>query len=335
MTVQIAGPAATDSPAMPADDRLARLSPTGDPAQTLLKHVDPQSGALVQGIPAYVRPIPDSMIAGTQVIVYDRSGINFNYQTTLTQTTGIQQFTINGRQFDLNDFVGNPHAEALIQSAVPITVADDFDVARVVGTYSYNGGGNFSNQVLIGDTPQAFLTNPGYYVPVVEQDGYFTYDYANPNNRPPTFQQVTGLAAPHQPEATTAEEWLLVNNSRIFHPFHIHINPFFVTEVGQVSYDGTQWSMKRLAPDDPLGYVLDNWWDTVIIPPQGYVKIRFWFNIPDQKPATPGDSDSPFVIRDNANIFAAWVQHCHILRHEDRGMMMVVNVKPKAEDHSH
>ena len=73
----------------------------------------------------------------------------------------------------------------------------------------------------------------------------------------------------------------------------------------------------------------------VIIPPQGYVKIRFWFNIPDQKPATPGDSDSPFVIRDNANIFAAWVQHCHILRHEDRGMMMVVNVKPKAEDHSH
>jgi FtsP/CotA-like multicopper oxidase with cupredoxin domain len=335
MTVQITGPAATDSPLPPTNERLSQLSPTGDPAMTRLQRVNPDTGQLEQGIPNYVSPIPDSALSGSQVIVYDRSGINFNYQTTLTQTTSIQQFTINGRQFDLADFVGNPSANTLIQTAVPITVADDFDQAKVVGTYGYNGAGNFSNLVQIGDTSQAFLTNPGYYVPVVEKDGYFTYDYANPNNQPPSYQQITGLAAPHQPEATTAEEWLLINNSRIFHPFHIHINPFLVTEVGQVTHDGKQWSIRTLTPEEPLGYVLNNWMDVIIIPPQGYVKIRFWLNVPNQVPAAPGESGSDFVMKDNANIFAAWVQHCHILRHEDRGMMMVVSVKPKPESHSH
>ena len=35
------------------------------------------------------------------------------------------------------------------------------------------------------------------------------------------------------PVSTTQEEWLLINNSDLFHPFHIHISPFFVTEIGQ------------------------------------------------------------------------------------------------------
>ena len=337
MTIQITGSAVLDGPAPPSDERLNQLSPTGDPANTLLKKVDPATGDLVQGIPAYVSPIPDSAIAGSQVIVYDQSGIKFNYHTTVTQTTSIQQFTINGRQFDLADYVGNPDANALIQTAVPTTVADDFDQARIVGTYAFNGNGNYSNQVQIGDTAQAFFTNPGYYVPVVEKDGYYTYDYDGSANSPPTYRQVTGLPDPRQPEATTAQEWLLVNNSRIFHPFHIHINPFFVTEVGQVNYDSgsKQWGIKTLQPDDPLGHALNNWWDVIVIPPQGYVKIRFWVNIPDQKPRNPADPNSDYVINDNANVFAGWVQHCHILRHEDRGMMMVVNVRPKAESVMH
>lgn len=50
--------------------------------------------------------------------------------------------------------------------------------------------------------------------------------------------------------------------------------------------------------------------------------------------ACPPPPNSDFGIKDNANIFAAWMQHCHILRHEDRSMM-VVNVKPKAMGHEH
>ena len=69
----------------------------------------------------------------------------------------------------------------------------------------------------------------------------------------------------------------------------------------------------------------------IIIPPQGYVKIRLWLNMPDQKPRNPADPDTDFVVTENANAGGSWVYHCHILRHEDRGMMMVVSVRPKAE----
>ena len=37
---------------------------------------------------------------------------------------------------------------------------------------------------------------------------------------------------PSLPLARTAEEWILINNSDVSHPFHIHINPFFVVEGG-------------------------------------------------------------------------------------------------------
>lgn len=341
MTIQVTGTAASDSPPPPNDQRLNQLSPTGDPSTTLLKRVDDQ-GQLAPGIPAYVAPIADEDISNRQVIVFDQSGITFNYQRAITATeqsipTTIQQFWLNGRQFDLNDFVGNPNANALIQTPVPETVSDPY-TGRVLGSYTFKSG-KFTNQVTIDGQPAAYLTNPGYYVPVIEQDGYFNYDYGNVT-APPTFQQITGLDQPRQPEATTAEEWLVINNSRIFHPFHIHINPFFVTEVGQLSYDekSKTWQMKTLQPDDPLGYVLNNWLDVVTLPPQGYVKFRTWINMPDQTPAQPGNPDTDFIVKDNANIFGAWVYHCHILRHEDRGMMMVVSVKPKAMEssaHSH
>ena len=46
------------------------------------------------------------------------------------------------------------------------------------------------------------------------------------------------------------------------------------------------------------------WVDTVAIPPQGWVKVRQRF------PDFPG----------------LFVQHCHVLVHEDIGMMQLVNV---------
>ena len=343
-TINVEGPAVSGGPSPPSDERLSRLSPTtGDPANTLLMRAV-ADGSLEPGIPSYVSPITDADIAGTQVVVFDRSGIKFDYlayehsngQTTI-DTTGFNQFSLNGRQFDLLDFVGNPNATSLIQRPVPPNIANPFSSTdSLLGFYDYNAAGNYSNQVRISGQDMAFFTNPAYYVNVIPQPPppglarYYTYDNQNPAG-PPDYTKITGLTSPHQPEATTAEEWLLVNNSRIFHPFHIHISPFLVTEVGQVSYDSANgWSTRTLQKDDPLGYVLDNWWDTIVIPPHGYIKIRLWLNIPDQKPSDPGDPNSGFTIQENANVFGSWVYHCHILRHEDRGMMMVVSVKPKA-----
>ncbi len=82
--------------------------------------------------------------------------------------------------------------------------------------------------------------------------------------------------------AGTTEEWLLVNKDVFQHPFHIHVNPFQVIEVnGKPTCD-------------------DSWWDTFALPPKGTAKLRMYFR-PDVTGLT--------------------VYHCHILPHEDNGMM--------------
>lgn len=84
----------------------------------------------------------------------------------------------------------------------------------------------------------------------------------------------------------TTEEWRLVNKSGEIHPFHIHINPFQV-----ISVNG-----KKV---DRPGYD-----DTFPIPANGEVTIKTRYD----------DFDGKYVL------------HCHILFHEDHGMMQVVEV---------
>jgi FtsP/CotA-like multicopper oxidase with cupredoxin domain len=105
----------------------------------------------------------------------------------------------------------------------------------------------------------------------------------------------------------TAEEWTLVNTSQggVSHPFHIHINPFQITEIFDPSTMTTPQAM-------PQPWV---WGDVISIPASavpaggtvavpGHVKIRSRFV----------DFPGKFVL------------HCHILGHEDRGMMQLVEV---------
>ncbi|NJL27354.1 MAG: multicopper oxidase domain-containing protein [Thermoanaerobaculia bacterium] len=198
----------------------------------------------------------------------------------------------------------------------------------------------------------------------------FGYPVLEAGAKPPvlSFEDITGIEGPSvlnpsfagykeianipgEPVATTAEEWILINNSPIGHPFHIHINPFFITEIGQLSYekfkDGYAWAVRTVDPDpngtpedatqlpvptgpiklkgtNTMGWMLNNWWDTMVIPPSGYLKIRYWINVPMQN----WDGSQ---LADNVNRFGNWVYHCHILRHEDRGMMMIVGAQPKVE----
>ena len=84
------------------------------------------------------------------------------------------------------------------------------------------------------------------------------------------------------------------------HPFHIHVNPVWVTRIE--------------VPDENnrLHNVLDEpcWMDTVSIPRGGRVVFRSRF----------------------ADYTGMWVNHCHILMHEDHGMMQAVEVVPRGRD---
>jgi FtsP/CotA-like multicopper oxidase with cupredoxin domain len=89
-----------------------------------------------------------------------------------------------------------------------------------------------------------------------------------------------------RPRLGTVEEWTLRNASNEQHPFHIHVNDFQVVSVGGEPYES--------------------------------------HGLQDTVPLLPGDD---VVIRTRFTDFAGrFVFHCHILNHENAGMMAVVEV---------
>lgn len=88
------------------------------------------------------------------------------------------------------------------------------------------------------------------------------------------------------PMVGTVEEWTIVNNTQEQHPFHIHINDYQVVSINGQPYDAKGHQ------------------DTVPVPVNGEVVILNPFD----------DFTGKFVF------------HCHILAHEDLGMMAVVDV---------
>jgi hypothetical protein len=197
-----------------------------------------------------------------------------------------------------------------------------------------------------------------------------------------------------------AEEWKIVNKSfgpQISHPFHIHINPFQVTEVfdpneallnprtgkpytdsagkplndkhtnlpavkyvfwkdsllaGQCYLDpGNPKSWRPMTwmpakPGRPAGCVPtpmpfddDNiWWDVFPIP-SGYgpkVKGTDGKKTPINYNGKPIQVPGYFKLRSRFVDFPGfYVIHCHILAHEDRGMMTIVEVAPARTPYSH
>ncbi len=147
------------------------------------------------------------------------------------------------------------------------------------------------------------------------------------------------------------EEWTVVSNNTTFqpidHPFHIHINPFQVTEVfdpNQVingAYKYVFDKTVKLSPGQCYIDPLDNktwkpcdqtkssqliWWDVFPIPSG---RLAFDangnpINGPDNKQIAIGGY---FKMRTRFDDFRGiFVLHCHILAHEDRGMMTIVSV---------
>ncbi|KGJ72002.1 copper oxidase [Cryobacterium roopkundense] len=82
----------------------------------------------------------------------------------------------------------------------------------------------------------------------------------------------------------SVEEWMLTNSSSLDHPLHLHV-----------------WPMQIIAQDgQPVDSVI--WQDVVNIPARSTVRVRIAFN----------------------DFSGRTVYHCHILDHEDAGMMGIV-----------
>jgi len=107
----------------------------------------------------------------------------------------------------------------------------------------------------------------------------------------------------------TSETWTLVNTTNIAHPFHIHLNPFLIQEFNDPTPNDPNNPLTT--GDNPIG----QWQDTIIIP-------NATFNS-DGSLKQAGQ----VVIRHRfPQITGKFVLHCHILGHEDRGMMQLLEV---------
>ena len=147
----------------------------------------------------------------------------------------------------------------------------------------------------------------------------------------------------------TVEEWKIMNYTfpsatQISHPFHIHLNPFQIVEI----FDPNQTVISRklgqaLPKYVPTGQVQD---DAVQCPidtkqestwkdchnPIDMSKPQVWwdvFPIPSGNTINGDDVPGFFRMRSRFVDFPGqYVIHCHILAHEDRGMMAIVQLVP-------
>jgi FtsP/CotA-like multicopper oxidase with cupredoxin domain len=107
------------------------------------------------------------------------------------------------------------------------------------------------------------------------------------------------------------QDWVLENYTSITHPFHIHINPFQVIKI-EAPTDKT--NPLYMPKDYPV------WQDVIAIPA---AKISS-----DGKTINPGRVTIRQAYPDFTGTF---VLHCHILAHEDRGMMQLVRIVPSSQ----
>ncbi len=94
-----------------------------------------------------------------------------------------------------------------------------------------------------------------------------------------------------------AETWVVSNQSGELHNFHVHQSKFEVLE----SNRGPAPNVAALPATKDGAFH-----DTYPIDPGGWIRLRIRFDRPEQ--------------------IGRYVYHCHILEHEDKGMMSVVQV---------
>ena len=123
----------------------------------------------------------------------------------------------------------------------------------------------------------------------IDQARQITFQFGPPINPPQTIfwidhQIFDGARDDQTVHLNTTEEWVIRNATANWHPFHIHINDYQVVAVN--------------GKPVPLRYRED----TTPVPPYGEITMRTRY------------LDFP----------GRWVYHCHILLHEDKGMMGTV-----------
>ena len=160
----------------------------------------------------------------------------------------------------------------------------------------YWGGKPFNSLLLMRDDDDHGVPNPS----------------SDPNMPRVDFKK-EGLFTPDQPLfadmiADTYEEWTVVNRSFSDHPFHMHQNPVLVTRINGQTLASPEWHDTLIVPGaQPQVTGPEAPQPNINTTRHGSITFRTYFN-----PVTAG----------------CFVMHCHILSHEDLGMMQRLDILP-------
>lgn len=265
---------------------------------------DMGQGTQVRLVNGQLQPTVDMQPGETQLWRIGNIGADQFYDLVLADHT----FHVVGED-------GNPVARVWKTNHLVLPPGKRFEVlvqAGDPGTYDLRTVKYDQGEMAMPDELMATLNvsgDPATTKPIPESIGSFI-DLANADiakHRTETFSFGCASATCFKPEINgklfnenvvnvtsklgTVEEWTLRNTTGEEHPFHIHVNDFQVMSVNGKPYNAA-------------GYQ-----DTVIIPAQDGT--------------TPGEVVIRMPFDDYAGKF---VFHCHILGHEDAGMMAVIEV---------
>lgn len=155
----------------------------------------------------------------------------------------------------------------------------------------YWGGLPFTSLLMMRDADDEGIPNPivDPFVPRIDyqKEGLFAGDEAIFDNM----------------YAGNFEEWTIYNRTFSDHPFHIHINPFLVTHINGIPLPQPEYR------------------DTIIVPAAKMADPPNDLNINE---ATFGSIT--FRTEFDAEFTGSAVMHCHILTHEDVGMMQRIDI---------
>jgi len=147
--------------------------------------------------------------------------------------------------------------------------------------------------------------------------GGFNFEIGSLSGTPPGPFQLENPASydPNRIDRTltlgAVEEWTLTSFAG-GHPFHIHVNPFEIVEI--LDRTGQDVSGPGDAAVQPFANLKGVWKDTIFVPTGFVLRVRTRYE----------------------RYIGDYVLHCHILDHEDEGMMQNVRiVLPGNEAHGH
>lgn len=280
--------------------------------------------------------LKDALAAGFKFRQTAQDGVQFsrdNYQNQPFLSTGTPNSVPNGLTL-----AGGNRADLLVQAPSKAGVytfttnGTTFFVKVATGTPATLPNGAFPSKAQWAEMPKFLwdLNKPGPNdVPNPNSPVKFQWDPGRVktgrdpvSNAPPKFMinnkqfgemgEVVDQCMP----LNGLQDWVLENWTTLAHPFHIHINPFQIIRIETPTKSTDPSKPPTYATYTPNGNYI--WQDVIAIPPAA--------TSPDGKTIlAPGR----VTIRQTYLDFTGtYVLHCHILAHEDRGMMQLVRVVP-------